>query len=146
MVHITSAFRAFTWFLLQSSIVGGLGSFFFWVPFLLLVAGLFGAWKISVIENRRLWILLTLPAIWILIGLLGGYYWVDWQHAPAQHSPPWVKFIVGHGIFAFLLIGLATILYLRGARWFASVYFVINLYFMITMTLLASMAVTGDWL
>ncbi|MEH2480182.1 magnesium-transporting ATPase (P-type) [Nitrobacteraceae bacterium AZCC 2146] len=146
MLPVASAFRAFVWFLWQSSIVGGLGSLFFWVPFLLLVAGLFGAWKISEIERKQLWILLTLPAIWILVGLLGGYYWVDWQHVPMQRSPPWVQFIVGYGIFAFLVVGLATIIYLKGARWFASVYFVINLYFMLTMTFLASMAVTGNWL
>jgi hypothetical protein len=146
MVRIPLVFSAFTWFLSQSFTVGGLGPLFVWVPFLLLVAGLFGAWKISVTQGQRLWILLTLPAIWILIGLLGGYYWIDWQHVPVQHSPPWVQFIVHYGIFAFLLVGLATILYLSGARWFASIYFVINLYFMIAMTLLAGMAVTGDWL
>ena len=146
MVHIQSTFRAFAWFLAQSATVGGLGSLFFWLPFMLLVVGLFGAWKISVIERSQLWILLGLPAIWILTGLLGGYYWVDWQHVPVQHSPPWVLFIVGYGIFAFTLGGLATVICLKGARWFASIYFVINLYFMIAMTFLAGMAVTGNWL
>jgi hypothetical protein len=126
--------------------MGGMGSLFFWVPFLLLVTCLIGAWKISVTESQRLWILLTLPAIWILTGLLGGYYWVAWQHVPVQQSPSWALFVVRYSIFAFLLVGLATILYLRGARWFASIYFMINLYFMIAMTLLAGMAITGDWL
>ncbi len=141
MDHIQGAFRAFAWFLSQT--VGGL---VFWIPFLLLVYGLFGALKISVTESRQLWILLTLPAIWILTGLLGGYYWVDWQHVPVQHSPPWVQLIVSYSIFVFLLAGLATILYLRGARAFASIYFLLNLYFMIAMWFLAGMAVTGNWL
>ncbi|MDB5597396.1 MAG: hypothetical protein JWM36_4357 [Hyphomicrobiales bacterium] len=84
--------------------------------------------------------------MWIIIGLLGGYYWGNWQHIPAQPSPPWVKFVVAYGIMAFLPIGLATIVYLKGARLFASIYFLINSYFMLSMSLLSSMAVTGDWL
>jgi hypothetical protein len=151
MVHTLRALNAFEWFFHQSVTVGGLGSVFFWFPFLLLVSGLVGAWKIAVTETRRLWILLTLPAMWITTGLLGGYYWLDWhpvpgQYVPMPHSPPWVEFSIRYGIFAFLLAGLITILYLRGARLFATVYFVVNLYFMIAMTFLAGMAVTGDWL
>jgi hypothetical protein len=146
MVHMQSALRAFTWFLSQSVTVGGLGSIYFWLPFLVFFAGLFGAWKISKIERRRLLILLILPTIWILIGLLGGYYWVDLKQVPTQLSPPWVRFIVGYGVFAFLPVGLASIIYLKGARIFALIFFAINLYFMLAMTLLASMAVTGDWL
>ncbi len=80
------------------------------------------------------------------MGLLGGYYWLDLRHVLVLQPPPWVQFIVNYGIFAFLLVGLITIIYLRGARLFASVFFVINLYFMIAMNVLAGMAVTGNWL
>lgn len=144
MIHILSAIHTFTLFLALA--VSGFGSPFFWLPLLLLIAGLFGAWKLSEIESRRLWILLTLPAIWVLTGLLGGYFWVDWQHMPVQRSPPWVLSIIGNAVYAFLIVGLGSILYLEDGRWFASIYFVINLYFMIAMEFLAGMAVTGNWL
>jgi hypothetical protein len=145
MLHLQSTFRAFMWFLSQSATVGGLGSLYFWLPFLLLATGLLGTWKISGIEKRRLWILLTLPAIWIFIGLIGGYYWVDTRQMPMQNSPPWVQFVASYSIFAFLLVGLAIIIWLKGMRQFASIYFIVNFYFMIAMTLLAGMAVTGNW-
>lgn len=144
MIHILSAIHTFTFFLALA--VSGFGSPFFWLPLLLLIAGLFGAWKLSEIESRRLWVLLTLPAIWVLTGLLGGYFWVDWQHMPVQRSPPWVLSIIGNAVYAFLIVGLGSILYLEDGRWFASIYFVINLYFMIAMEFLAGMAVTGNWL
>jgi hypothetical protein len=119
MVNILSAIYRFTLFLLLT--VSGFGSPFFWLPHVLLVAALFGAWKLSAIESRRLWILLTLPAIWVLTGLLGGYFWVDWQNVPVQRSPPWVLSIVGNALYAFLIAGLGCILYLEDGRWFASI-------------------------
>jgi hypothetical protein len=143
---VTFTIRAFAWFLSQSVNVGGIGPIFFWPPFLALVAGLVITWKISSIDRRRLWILLILPVLWILTGLLGGYYWVDWARLPVQYPPPWVLYALNFNILSFLLIGLVSIIFLKGARWFASICSVINLYFMVAMTFLSAMAVTGDWL
>jgi uncharacterized membrane protein len=81
-----------------------------------------------------------------LTGLLGGYYWVDWAHTPVQRSPSWVLFAVKWNLLSFVVIGLMTIAFLQGGRWFASICFLINLYFMVAMTFLSGMAVTGDWL
>jgi hypothetical protein len=146
LIPVTRAVHAFVWLLSQSASVGGIGFSFFWPPFLALVLGLAVAWKISSVERRRLWILLILPALWILTGLLGGYYWVDWARVPVQYSPWWVLHALNFNMLSFLLIGLVSIIFLKGARWFASICFVINLYFMIAMTFLSEMAVTGDWL
>jgi len=146
LIPITRALRAFIWFFVQSLNVGGLGYHFFWVPFLVLVVGLVITWKMSSVDRRRLWILLILPVLWILTGLLGGCYWVDWARVPVQYPPPWVLYALNFNILSFLLIGLISVVFLKGARWFASIYFVVNLYFMIAMTFLSSMAVTGDWL
>jgi hypothetical protein len=143
---VTFTLHAFVWFLNQIVNVGGIGPEFFWPPFLALVVGLVISWKFSLIDRRRLWILLILPALWILTGLLGGYYWVDWARVPVQYSPWWVPHALNFNILSFLLIGLVSIIFLKGARWFASICFVINLYFMIAMTFLSAMAVTGDWL
>ncbi|HET6839348.1 MAG TPA: hypothetical protein VFH41_06385 [Bradyrhizobium sp.] len=146
MTSTVHAFHIFTWFLAQSVIVGGIGSEFFWSPLLALIVGLAIAWKRMTVDRRPLWILFLLPALWIFSGLLGGYYWMDWARAPVQYSPGWVLFALKYSLLAFFLVGLLSIIFLRGARWFATLCFVINLYFMITMTLLSSMAVTGDWL
>jgi hypothetical protein len=137
---------AFVWFLRQCLDVGGLGSEFFWPPFLVLVVGLAISWKDSSVDRRRLWILLVLPALWILTGLLGGYYWLDSARLPVQASPWWVHSALEFNLSLFLLVGIITIFFLKHARWFASICFFINLYFMIAMTFLAGMAVTGDWL
>jgi hypothetical protein len=126
--------------------VGGLGWPFFLFPFLAFVAGLYFTWKKAAIDKRRLWILLALPVIWILIGLLGGFYWLDTSQVPVKVSPAWVKFIVNYGIIAYLIAGAALVFHLKGARWFAFIWFLINLYFMLSMTLLSSMAINGVWL
>jgi hypothetical protein len=138
--------NAFLWFFFQSITVGGLGWPFFLVPFLALIAGLYFTWKKIVGDKGRLWVLLALPAIWILVGLLGGSYWVDTSQVPVQQSSAWVQFIVNYGIFAFLIAAATIIFYLKGARWFASIWSFINLYFMLSMHLLAGMAITGVWL
>jgi hypothetical protein len=142
LTSITRALRAFVWFLGQISSVGGIGSLWFWLPFLVLVVGLIVTWRTTLIDRRLLWILLVLPALWIVTGLLGGFYWVD----GARVSTPWVPIALQFNLISFLLIGLISIFYLKNARGFAGICFVINLYFMLTMYLLPSMAVTGDWL
>jgi hypothetical protein len=111
LIPVTRAVHAFVWLLSQSASVGGIGFNFFWPPFLALVLGLAVAWKISSVERRRLWILLILPALWILTGLLGGYYWVDWARVPVQYSPWWVLHALNFNMLSFLLIGLVSIIF-----------------------------------
>jgi hypothetical protein len=146
LLSLTRAVRVFTWFLSQSLNVGGLGYQFFLVPFLLLAIGLVVAWKFASLDRRRLWVLLILPAFWILTGLLGGFYWKDFSHVPPQNPPQWVIFMLTFNFVSFPLVGLTTVFLLKGARWFAGISIFMNLYFMITMTLLSGMAISGDWL
>jgi hypothetical protein len=147
MDQLLNAGRAFAWFLYQSSAVGGLGTALFWIPFLLSIASLAFAFHHSDYETRpKFWFLLALPAMWIFIGLWGGYFWIDWAKKPFVPNPAWVLLPVRWGIWVFLLLGIAAVAYLQGGRWFAAIFFVINLYFMLSMLLLSGMAITGDWL
>jgi|SRR5712664_3634372 len=146
LIPITRALHAFTWFFGQSLNVGGLGYHFFWVPFLVLVC-----WTYDHLENV---IGRSSPALdtsdpscvvdfdgvarRILLGRLG-------TRAGSIFSlvgPSRVK--LQHTFFSSDRLGKYH--FLKGARWFASICFVINLYFMIAMTFLSEMAVTGDWL
>ncbi len=138
--------QGFGWFLQQTVAVGGLGYVWFGPPFLALLLLLLFLWKRSSIEGHRLWILLIPPVQWVLTGLLGAYYWVDWARVPLQRAPGWVLPALQVHAFIFFVVGLICVLYLKGARWFAGVYWTINLYFMLGMQLLAAMAITGDWL
>jgi hypothetical protein len=61
-------------------------------------------------------------------------------------KPAWVLYPVYFGILLFLAYAIAMIVYLRGARWFVALFALPNLYFMLAMSFLAVMAVTGDWL
>jgi hypothetical protein len=139
-------FQAFVWFLRQTVAVGGLGYAWFGLPFLALLLLLLYLWRRSSIDRRWLWLLLMPPAQWILTGLLGAYYWIDWAQVPVQRAPGWVLPALQVNALLFFAVGLVCVLYLKGARWFAGVYWTINLYFMLSMNLLAAMAVTGDWL
>jgi hypothetical protein len=146
MHSIERAVMAFSWFIRQSSTVGGLGASNFWIPFLILIVFLIWAFRRAEIERRKVWILSLFPLMWICIGLLGGLYWVDWQQKPIQHPPPWVNFFVTYGLVVFLITAAIAIWYLRGARLLASIFIAIHLYFMVAMSFLAGMAVTGVWL
>ncbi len=147
MDQLLNAGSAFVWFLYQSSIVGGIGAVWFWIPFLLLVAGLVLAFRRGDEKARsRFWILAALPALWIFVGLWGGYFWIDWTAKPFAPYPDWVHIPVAWGSWIFLLVGIAAVAYLRGGRSFAAIFFIINLYFMAAMTFLSAMAITGTWL
>ncbi len=47
---------------------------------------------------------------------------------------------------ASVLSGVGLVIYLRGARAFAVIYVLINLFLALAMSFMASMAVTGTWL
>ena len=131
----------FGWFLWQASIVGGLGAAFFWIPFVIIVAAIVWAFAHAVIERRKLWLLVSLPIIWIFVGLWGGAFWRG-----DVANPKWVEFPITTALLAYLAIALILIWVLRGARLLALLVAVLNLYFAVAMTFLAGMAVTGTWL
>jgi len=118
-----------------------------WIPLVLLfLCLLYAHHRAEPLEWRKYWLLAIQPAIWIFVGLWGGYFWVDTQTFPFVPNPEWVINAIGVSLLIFLLSGLGTIAYLRGARWFAAIYFVINLYFMLAISFSSSMAITGNWL
>jgi hypothetical protein len=64
----------------------------------------------------------------------------------APSNPEWVLWPVKYGLFVFLALTAVLIFYSPQGRIFAALFAVLNLYFMVAMTFLAGMAVTGDWL
>jgi hypothetical protein len=138
---------AFFWFLRQSIVVGGLGARWFVLGLIIGIAALVWAYRrAEPVPARKLLLLVLLPAVWIFMGLWGDYFWMRWEHTPVIRNPRWVLIVVDAGIWIYLAIAAALILYLREARLFVVTFALLNFYFVLTMTLLASMAVTGDWL
>ena len=132
----------FLWFLkssVQNAVV--------WVPLSALLVALFIAYRRSEpFDRRRYFLLLIPPALWIFIGLWGSFFWIDVQKKPFVPNPEWVHQVIVVNLLAFLLSGIGLIIYLRGARVFATIYLIINLFFVLAMSFLASMAITGTWL
>jgi hypothetical protein len=96
--------------------------------------------------RSRFWVLPVLPLVWVSIGLWGSYFWLDWEKKPVVQNPEWVAYPVSVLFCTFLVLGVALITYLRGARVFAVIYFLMNLYFVLAMSLLSGMAISGTWL
>ena len=136
----------FVWFLQQCITVGGLGILWFAVPFVLLCATLvFLFLKMPNEARLRLPVLLTLPVLWMFEGFWGAYFWLEWQN-PKAHNPPWTEWIPQYGFWTFLAVALLLLVYLRGSRIFAALFTLMNGYFMLGMSFLSGMAVTGAWL
>ena len=144
---MAKALAPFVWFLWQSSVVGGYGAVWFWPPFVALSVALVWTFvRAEPIEHWKLALLALLPMVWIFVGIWGGYFWLHWERPPVVPNPAWVLYPVKFGIWVYLALAIGLVAYLRGARWFAALFALLNLYFMLTMTFLAGMAVTGDWL
>jgi hypothetical protein len=135
---------ALVWFLYQCSSVGGLGAIYFWVPTIIILGFLSACFRRSpAAGKRRFWWLAILPACWILVGLWGGYYWREPYSSP---NPPWVLWPVNFGLWVYLALAAALIVYMRRGRTFAVLFAAFNLYLKLGITLLAGMAVTNNWL
>jgi hypothetical protein len=138
---------AFGWFMRQGIQVGGPGNAWFWIPFVALGAGCTWAYvRARPILPWKLSLLALLPLIWISVGVWGGHFWLNWEKTPFVKNPDWVIYPVKFGIWAFLAIAAGLMVYLREAWLFVLLFIGVNLYFMLSMTLLAGMAVTGTWL
>jgi len=142
-----AALNVFVWFLMQSVVVGGLGFFWFGIPFAFVVAVLIRLFILA--EPLEYWkyaLLALLPLMWIGIGLWGGYFWVDRQATPFVPNPERVSFPVAYDLWVYLAIAIGLIAYLRHFRWFTAIFALLNLYFMLAMSFLGGMAITGNWL
>lgn len=87
----------------------------------------------------------SLPAIWVFTGLWGSFFWYE-INKDNPRNPEWVSWPVIAAPFLFLAVAGAAIYFARGARVFTALYVAVNLYFMLTMWLLATMAISGDWI
>lgn len=142
-----ATFAAFEWFLWQSTVVGGLGALWFWIPFVAILGAMVWAYQRSEpVEYWKLSLLAGLPLLWIFMGLWGGYFWLDWQKKPFIPNPGWVIYPVKFGLWLFIAYALGMIVYLRGIRLPVALFALLNLYFMLAISFLAGMAVTGNWL
>jgi len=147
MQSAANAFRTLFWFLQQAVTVGGLGATYFIIPFTILAALATVGFvrQASGTRRRLLSLIVGLPAIWVLVGLWGGVFWFDWAHHAAPNSR-WIQYPPVAGLLFSFLAAAYFCFCLRGARVFALVYSLINIYFTVTMFFLSEMAVTGEWL
>lgn len=90
--------------------------------------------------------LVALTTVWAFIGLWGAYFWLDLGKQPITRNPAWVSWPSEFGLWAFIALAAALIFYLKNGRIFAMLFTALNLYFVLGMSLLAAMAVTGKWL
>lgn len=70
---------------------------------------------------------------------------MDW-HQGGPRNPAWVTWPVSDGLWVFLLVSSVLVLALRNGRTFAALFAFANFYFMLAMSFLAGMAITGVWL
>ena len=148
MHSIGDAALAVFWFTHQAIIVGGLGAEKFLIPFAISVVLLIISFlRIDRAAKRPLLLMvLCLPAIWLAIGFWGGFFWLDMRDGPIVRNPDWVEYPLVAAPFLFLLAVAVFTWRLRGARVFTLIYSFVNLYFVVAMSFLSGMAVTGSWL
>jgi len=91
------------------------------------------------IENRKLSLLALLPSMWIFMGLWAGY--LDTYHKGDVDYDPVLHYPDHYGLFLYLVCAIGLIAYLRGARLFASLFAILNLLFMLAMSIEANEAV-----
>jgi hypothetical protein len=129
----------FLWRTLQALIV--------WIPLTLLaMATGVVLWRSEPIEFWKYSLLLPLPLLWIFVGVWGGFFWVDWTAKPFVPNPQWVGSVVLLAVGLYVASSIALTVYLRGIRLFVTLFAVLNLFFMLAMSALAMMAISGDWL
>jgi hypothetical protein len=74
------------------------------------------------------------------------FFWVDWTAKPFVPNPQWVGSVVLLAVGLYVASSIALTVYLRGIRLFVTLFAVLNLFFMLAMSALAMMAISGDWL
>jgi hypothetical protein len=146
MDHVTAAIRNFSWFLIQTAEVGGLGFTYFLIPLAILATIMVATFpRRAQTGGRGIAALGWVPAIWIFVGLWGGWFWYDWQNH-ATRNPSWVSYPVDGALPVLLILNFHLIRRLNGARVFVAAFMLVNIYFTLSMSFLAGMAITGEWL
>ncbi len=112
-----------------------------------LIFVLLAAWKMPAAEEsrRRLPCLMILPALWIFLGVWGAYFAYQWG-VDQPKNPDWVSWPIAITIFVFAIAWVFLLIFLKGARVVTLLFGIWNLYFMLVMTLLAAMSISGNWM
>lgn len=133
------------WRLMRVFTVDLVGPLVFWPTLVVVVALLaFLLQRAKPDLKGRLWVLPLLPACWLAAGLAGIAYASD-PNASIRGGNSAVENALVFGFVGFLLLWVSVTYYLRGAKLFAALYAVTNLYFMAGMSISAYMAVSGLW-
>ena len=121
------------------------GPLVFWIGLVVALAalGLLARRSLEPLREKA-WMLAILPACWIVVGLCGVFFARTTESgAPTGNTN--VETALVFGFVAFLLVWVSVIYGLKETKLFAAVYAVINLYFMVGMSVAAYMAVSGIW-
>ena len=89
-------------------------------------------------------LLLFFPAIWLFVALWGALFAVN-PRGPTI-NPTWVSAPVFAAPWLLLLSAVIFSITQRGARLFALLYSIVNLYVLVAVSLFAGMAISGTWL
>jgi hypothetical protein len=84
-----------------------------------------------------------MPAFWVIIGLWGGVF------RDQKNPSDWPNFVVYFVVFVlavFLIYGIYCCFKNRGYRIPTIIFFAVNIYFALFVSLCAVMSITGDWL
>jgi hypothetical protein len=121
---------------------------FGFIPFAVLLIAVIGTALLGYrrgdyVERGNAWLLVSLPAIWIFIGLWGGWWW---RHNNTPPNPEWMLDVVR--VFVLLEFAAAIVLvwWLQGIRPLVAAVSLLNVYFTLSIAFLAGMAISGTWL
>jgi hypothetical protein len=114
----------------------------FWVPFSAIIVALLWAYRRSKpIEHWKLALLMVLPLMWVVFGVVPDF---DWGQKHLTRDPDWILYPAASVILVYLACAIGLVAYLRGARLFASLFALLNLYFMLHLSLLAIISYSGQ--
>jgi hypothetical protein len=95
-------------------------------------------------RSRLTTLLLFFPAIWLFVVVWGVLFAV--KPSGTTINPPWVSAPIVVAPWLLLLSAIVFFVVQRGARLFALLYSVVNLYFLVALSLFAGMAISWTWL
>ena len=143
MLQFAFMTRAVIWGLWRVGADSGIGAGFVWIALSLVAAGVIATVQRArpPVRAPRL-LLVAQPAVWVLIGIWG--LGVSLMHRdPGRAAPLWVFYPIEVGFLVFVALGLFTIVYLRGGRVFAALFFAVNFGLALMVCVFADMAVSG---
>lgn len=84
---------------------------------------------------------LMCPAVMLLLGA-----WIGYREGAFRSAAEWLVYIPGLMVFAQLVISVWIVMLLKGRRWFAGFTLGLEQCFGIACALIATSAISGDWL